>query len=188
LPSLFIDGEPYFNTLKSLDISNTSISNFIYNDNPKDELGNFIRNSYLDLSNFPNLDSIKAYNNTSIREIRCKNDINNPINLETQSFINCSSLNRIKGNFNIIGMEVFKNCSSLKLNDESVYANTLPDQFLEGNDVTNISINSSILRSVFENCSSLSYNDFKRIVVKLNNNVTSTESLFKGCSGITGEI
>lgn len=188
LPSLFIDGEPHFNTLKSLDISNTSISNFIYNDNPKDELGNFIRNSYLDLSNFPNLDSIKAYSNTSIREIRCKNDVTNPINLETQSFINCGSLNRIKGNFNIIGMEVFKNCSSLKLNDESVYANVLPDQFLEGSNVTNISINSSILRSVFENCSSLSYNDFKRIAAKLNNNVTSTESLFKGCTGITGEI
>jgi hypothetical protein len=188
LPSLYIDGSPYFNSLKSLDISNTHISNFIYNDNPKDSNGNFIANSYLDLSNFPNLDSIKAYNNSSLTEIRCKNDQNNPINLETQSFINCTSLRRIKGNFNIVGMEVFKNCGSFKLNEESTYDNVLPDQFIEGEDATNISINYSTLRSVFENCGSLTYNDFKRIIAKLNNGVISIEALFKGCYGISGEI
>ena len=188
LPALFIDGEPNFTSLKILDISNTRISDLVYNDNAKDINGNFIRKNYLDLLNFSNLTSIRAANNSSVLEIRFINDINHPISLDIQSFINCTALRRIKGNFSIIGPEVFKNCSSFKLNDESIYETNLPGEYLEGDSVTNLSINATSIRGVFENCYSLSYNDFKAIVSKFNSNIVSVEATFKGCSNITGEI
>lgn len=188
LPSLYVSGVPYFKSLKSVNISNTSISNFIYNDNPKDIEGNFIRNNYLDLLNFADLDYIRAQNNTSLREIKCQNNLNNPINLDNQSFMNCTSLEKINGHFNIIGVEVFKNCGAFKLNEEEVYTDILPTQFLVGANVANLSITAGSLRNCFESCSRLSFNDFKRIVAKFNSSLISIEGIFKNCGSITGEI
>jgi len=178
---LYIDGLPHFKSLKDINISNTRITNFVYNDNPKDLSGNFIRKDYLDLINFNNLTSIRASNNILLSEIRFKNDILNPILLEAQSFINCSSIQRIKGHFSIGGIDVFKNCSSFKLNDESIYETTLPNEFLEGDSVSNITINTSSLKGVFENCGTLTYNDFEKIIAKFNSTLISVEAAFKGC-------
>nr|DAK03634.1 MAG TPA: hypothetical protein [Bacteriophage sp.] len=41
---------------------------------------------------------------------------------------------------------------------------------------------------MFESCSTLSYNDFKYLMVRLNQNITSLEGLFKNCTGISGDI
>ena len=188
LPSLYIDGIPNFNSLRYLDISNTNITNLIYNDNPKDELGNFIKKDYLDLLNFPELSFIRASNNGGIREIRAINDKLNPVSLDSQAFINCRYLSRVKGHFKIVGQDVFKNCNIFKLNEESIYEITLPGEFLESDSATNLSIESTSLRGVFENCHFLTYNDFKTILSKFNSNIISTEATFKGCVGITGEI
>ena len=188
LPSLYIDGLPNFNSLKSIDISNTRITDLIYNDNPKNLDGSFIRKNYLDLLNFSDLNFIRASNNASITEIRGPNHELQPIVLGSQAFINCTSLNRVKGHFQIEGQDVFKNCNSFKLNDEDVYQTSLPGEFLEGDSVTNLSINSSSLRGVFENCGLISYNDFKFIIAKFNSSIISVEAMFKGCSNITGEI
>jgi hypothetical protein len=123
-----------------------------------------------------------------ITEIRGPNYELYPIALGLQAFINCTSLNRIKGHFSIEGQDVFKNCNSFKLNDEDVYQTSLPGEFLEGDSVTNLSINSNSLRGVFENCGLISYNDFKFIIAKFNSSIISVEAMFKGCSNITGEI
>ncbi len=187
-PSLYIDGEDHFKSLKTVNISNTNISDFVFNDNPRDIEGNYIRKNYLDLISFNNLTSIVATNNTSITEIRCKNDQDNPINLGTQAFSNCSSLQRVKGHLNITGTDVFKNCGQFKLNEEFIYDTSLPEDFLEGDNVTNLSIGSTSLRGVFENCNTITFNDFKKIVAKFNSNIISLEATFKGCSGISGEL
>jgi hypothetical protein len=185
---LYIGGEEHFKSLKTINISNTDISDFIFNDNPKDIGGNYIRKNYLDLINFSNLTSIVATNNTSITEIRCKNDQDNPIDLGIQAFSNCSSLQRVKGHLNITGTDVFKNCGQFKLNEEFIYDTSLPEDFLEGDDVTNLSISSASLRSVFENCNTITFNDFKKVIAKFNSNIISLEATFKGCSGISGEL
>lgn len=188
LASLYVGGVSYFTSLKSLNISNTSIKDLLFNDNPKDLSGQYIRKNYLDLTTFPNINNIIASNNSSVTEIRCLNNPLKPILLPSQAFFNCSSLRRLIGNFEITGWEVFKNCGSFKLNEESVYAAALPNEYLLGDTVTNMSINTYTLRGVFDSCSTLSYNDFKRIVAKFNSTIISLEATFKGCSNITGEI
>ena len=150
--------------------------------------GAFKRNDYLDLTNFPNLQSIKAYGNASLEVIKCLNILTNPVNLERQSFYNCSKLKRIHGHIIIKGIEVFKGCSSFILNDPLIYENSVPETFLLGDAVTNISIDTDSMRNVFEGCYSLSYNDFKKISWKLNSAITSLEGTFKGCVNIDSDI
>lgn len=187
LPSLVVNGAPYFYSLKTLDISNTSITNLMYN-NMKDDEGVYYRYDYLDLQNFPDLQSIRAYGNTFLETVKCSNSIANPVQLENQAFYNCTNLKRVHGHIVITGIEVFKGCTSFILNDPIIYENSVPETFLLGDAVTNISINTSSMRGVFENCSQLSYNDFKKISWQLNSSVTSLESTFKGCQSIDSDI
>lgn len=178
LPPLDINGEPNFTSLRDLNISNTDIKNLNFNGVVKD---------YLDLTNFTDFQTIRASNNLSLTEVRVNNIESKPINLESQCFYNCNKLTRVKGNYQIVGTEVFKHCSAFKINDESTYETSLPFEFLEGDDVTNISINTSSLRGVFEN-SGISYNDFKKVVYQFNNNIVDVEGMFKGCYGIDGSL
>lgn len=180
-----------FTSLKSLDISNTTISAFNYNGSTA---------SYLDLYYFKDLDNIAARNCTNITKVVCYNDQTgaNPINLNTDAFNGCTSLTRVIGYYNICGQSVFKECGNLILNPTEVYANGNSQTFikyadnptLSSNSITNIKFDSSTisLLSCFEGCSSLSYNDFKFIMTKIGSSVTSIEAMFKGCRGINNVI
>lgn len=175
LPSL--TGEKAFNSLKSIDISNTKIKNFVYNNSDN-------TTEYLDLRNFPDLDSIIATNNTALSEIKCVNNPLNPIDLNGQSFFNCAALKKLEGHFRLLGSEVFRNCRSLELNT----VDNDPSAYLEGEGVCNITLSTSNLKSMFDGCSSLSYNDFKRISLRIDETVDSLEATFKGCYKINGKI
>lgn len=181
LPSLYVNGEPNFKSLKSLNISGTSLSTLKYNDRTFD---------YLDLTAFPDLENISALNCRSLVEVRCKNDKDNPIELNGSAFRECTSLVRVKGHLALLGSEVFRNCSSFYLNSNDVYTQYGTDVFLTGDDVTNITFSSDLTETycMFEGCSALSYNDFKYIMVRLTSTLTSLEGMFKGCTGISGDI
>lgn len=182
LPSIFANGQPNFSSLKSLNISNTNISELKYND--------LALVGYLDLSYFPNLDNIQASECKQLTKVVCVNNENNPINLFPGSFRNCSLLNTLYGNFNIMGSEVFRGCTALRLNSDAIYNVQGTSQFLTGNDVCNLSIDSSAssLYALFEQCSNISYNDFKYIMPRLTSSITSIEAMFKECSSINGAI
>lgn len=181
LASLYVNGAPNFKSLKSLKISNTVISTLKYNDQTFD---------YLDLTAFPDLEDIEAQGCKSLVEVRCKNDKNNPIELNAGAFKECSVLQRVKGHLALVGNETFRNCSSFKLNTDDLYTKNGTDVFLEDENATNITFGSSLNDTyyTFENCSSLTYNDFKYIMVRLTSSLTSLEGMFKNCSGISGEI
>lgn len=181
LPSLYVNGEPNFKSLKSLNISGTSLSTLKYNDRTFD---------YLDLTAFPDLENISALNCRSLVEVRCKNDKDNPIELNGSAFRECTSLVRVRGHLALLGSEVFRNCSSFYLNSNDVYTQYGTDVFLTGDDVTNITFSSDLTETycMFEGCSALSYNDFKYIMVRLTSTLTSLEGMFKGCTGISGDI
>lgn len=181
LPSLYVNGEPNFKSLKSLNISNTSLSTLKYNDRTFD---------YLDLTSFPDLENISALGCRSLVEVRCRNDKDNPIELSGSAFKECTSLVRVKGHLALLGNEVFRNCSSFYLNSNEVYTQYGTDVFLTGDNVTNITFDSKLEDTycMFESCSSLSYNDFKYLMVRLTPNLTSLEGMFKGCTNISGDI
>lgn len=181
LPSLYVNGEPNFKSLKSLNISGTSLSTLKYNDRTFD---------YLDLTAFPDLENISALGCRSLVEVRCRNDKDNPIELGGSAFKECTSLVRVKGHLALLGNEVFKNCSSFYLNSNEVYTQYGTDVFLTGDNVTNITFDSKLEDTycMFESCSSLSYNDFKYLMVRLTPNLTSLEGMFKGCTNISGDI
>lgn len=187
LPSLFIGEVANFTSLKSLDISETSISKLTYSD----YIGNPYPNvNYLDLSQFPNLDNILASGCSNLNKVVCTNNENNPINLTSNSFLNCSNLTTLFGHFNILGSNVFRGCSNLKLNDELIYDTYGTSDFIEGNNVCNLMFGNSnnTLLGTFDSCSNLSYNDFKYIMVRIGPNITSLEGTFKECSKINGSI
>ena len=181
LPSLYVNGEPNFKSLKSLNISGTSLSTLKYNDRTFD---------YLDLTAFPDLENISALGCRSLVEVRCRNDKDNPIELSGSAFKECTSLVRVKGHLALLGNEVFRNCSSFYLNSNEVYTQYGTDVFLTGDNVTNITFDSKLEDTycMFESCSSLSYNDFKYLMVRLTPNLTSLEGMFKGCTNISGDI
>lgn len=181
LPSLYVGGEINFDSLVSLDISGTNLSTLAFNDQTF---------TYLNLVSFPNLQNIRAYSCKQLVEIRCKNDPTNPIELQNGSFKDCSSLQRVKGHFSLQGNEVFRGCSVLYLNDDNTYIQYGTDVFLVGDSVTNITFDSVLANTyfMFENCSKFSYNDFKYLMVRLTSTITSMEGMFKGCSGISGNL
>lgn len=168
-------------TLKTLNIANTKIKSFNYNGTQEE---------YLDLSMFPNLQYVYAYSNNELSEIKCRNDQQNPIKLSDSVFKECTSLKRVYGNLQITGSEVFRGCSSLIINTPDTYSSFGYNDFIEGDDVTNVGIGDEVstVKYMFENCSSLSYDDFKYIMYKLNSNINSLEGLFNGCSNISGDI
>ncbi len=181
LPSLYVNGEPNFYSLKSLNISNTSIYTLKYNDRTFE---------YLDLTAFPNLENIEATGCRSLVEVRCKNDQNNPIELNGAAFKECTSLTRIKGHLVLLGSEIFRNCSAFFLNTSDLYTQYGTDVFIPGDNATNITFGQDLTETyyMFESCSTLSYNDFKYLMVRLNSSITSLEGMFKNCIGISGDI
>lgn len=181
LPALMVNGNPNFTSLKKLNISKTKITTLEFNDQTFD---------YLELTSFPDLDSILATDCSNLKIIKCKNDRTNPITLKGYSFSGVSTLERIYGHFELSGNDIFKDCGNFILNESNIYDRFGTNEFLEGTEVTNISfdeINNTYI-SAFEGCTSLSYNDFKYIMVRLKPNIVTLEKLFKGCSNITGAI
>lgn len=161
-----------FTTLKSLNISNTSIKSLNYDSSDNVD--------YLDLSNFPDLQDIQAYNCSELTKVVCSNNVDNPIELQGNSFKNCSNLTDLYGYFNIQGTEVFRGCTNFSLKRQD------GEEFMEN--ATNMSFSTISLYYTFEGCTSLTYSDFKYIMSKLNSTVTSIEGIFKGCTGINGAI
>lgn len=180
-PALYVNGTPNFTSLKSINISDTKISAFKYNN---------LEFEYLNLITFAELHDIQASNCNSLIKIVCPNNKENPIELQNKAFENCSNLTTINGYFSLEGNEIFKSCSQLKLNSEDTYIKNGTNIFLEGENVTNIKFGdaSTSYRSMFESCNTLSYNDFKYIMVRLTDKVTSLEGMFKNCIGISGSI
>lgn len=181
LPSLYVNGEPNFKSLKVLNISDTEISSLKYNDQSFD---------YLDLTAFPDLYDIQARNCKSLEIVKCPNNPENPIELQSSAFRDCSSLTELRGNFELQGTEVFRGCYQLALNSDEVYSKQGTDVFLTGEDVTNIQFSSELLSAyyMFEGCHNLTYNDFKYLMVRLTSSLTSLEGTFKDCIGISGDI
>ena len=181
LPPLYVDGEVWFNTLKSINISRTNTSTLIYNDQTFD---------YLDLTAFPDLDDIVAMDCKELVKVKCLNNVLNPINLNSSSFYGCSNLTRVIGNYNIKGTEVFKGCSKLIINTPEIYQTFVGDAFITDPNGTNLSIDLSIssLYGSFENCSSITADDFKYIMSKIGSNITSLETTFKNCSNVYVDI
>ena len=181
LPALYEAGVSKFTSLKYIDISRTAISAFKYVDN--------MTLDYLELSTFPNLQGIIANDCKQLTVVKCTNDPNNPIELDSRAFANCNSLTRVYGHFKLKGIETFKGCSQLVFNEQDAYSSGTVD-FINLNTATNITIddtNQSLL-STFEGCSNFTYDDFNYLKIRIGQQVTSIEAMFKGCSGITGAL
>lgn len=165
-----------FNTLKTLDLSRTSISYIRFGDSPIKD--------YLDLKDFENLNTLYVQDCQNINKIVCANNYDNPIELVAGAFEGCRSLINLYGNFIVTGTKVFANCSQLKLNLDPT------EDFKSGENVTNISFLEGLnsCYNMFNNCSSLNINDFRYIMEKLPQTVNSLEGMFLGCSGISGRI
>ena len=99
-------------------------------------------------------------------EVRCKNDQNNPIELNGAAFKECTSLTRIKGHLVLLGSEIFRNCSAFFLNTSDLYTQYGTDVFIPGDNATNITFGQDLTETyyMFESCSTLSYNDFKYLM------------------------
>lgn len=181
LPALLVNGTPNFTSLKSIDISSTKIFTLNYNDQSFD---------YLNLSAFPNLSNIMATDCKDLVKVTCTNNKDNPIELENRAFRGCSSLRRCIGHYIITNTEVFRACNSLILNEAETYTQFGTDSFLEGDNVTNISFSSTLQSTFncFEGDISISYDDFKYLMVRLTDSITSMEAMFKGCYGINGAL
>lgn len=181
LPPLAKGTTNEFNSLKSLDISRTKFSAFKYND--QQDL------DYLDLSNFKDLDSIITNENKELVRIKVANNPDNPIDLPSRAFYNCTNLEKIEGNFRITGVETFKGCALLELNDFETYS-FYGTSFIDKEDSANISFHPTLvsLQGTFENCSKISYDDFKYLKIRIGSAVTSIETMFKGCNGISGDL
>ena len=178
LPSLYVNGQPNFKSLKSLNISHTNIKFLNFND---------ISYDYLDLSAFPDLDFLYASNCKKLVKVKCVNNELNPINLPPMAFFECSNLKTLYGNFNITGSSVFYNCTSFKLNEATTYAMQGFDVFLNGDNVCNLTLSSSSLINLFSN-TFITYEDLKFVMLRLNSNVTSIEGIFKNCYSINGPL
>lgn len=179
LPPLKAGGVDNFTSLKSINISKTDYGSLPFQD---------LTPTYLDLKYFPNLDNIHAESCKNLIKVECKNDSTNPINLLSSSFKDCINLTRVVGHYNIMGQEVFKGCSKLILNEQPTYDKYGVNTFLNDVDVTNISIESTNLTGCFESCSSIGYDDFRFLMLRLTNNVTTIERMFKGCLEVSGAL
>lgn len=178
LYSLLLPQQIIWNSLKTLDISNSSISSFKYNQD--------VNVDYLDLSGFPNLDNFYAYNCKNLVKVVCPNNPDNPIDLVNAAFKECTALTTLYGHFRVLGTEIFRNCSSLNFNNVNKYDGK--GTFLVGSDVLNLSFDTSSLYHTFDNCLLLNGDDFKYIMLRLTSKITSLEGCFKYCSGLNIDI
>ena len=179
LPPLKAGGVDNFTSLKSINISKTDYGSLPFQD---------LTPTYLDLKYFPNLDDIHAESCKNLIKVECKNDNTNPINLLSSAFKDCINLTRVIGHYNLTGQETFKGCSKLIINDQPIYDKYGVNTFLNDVDVTNISIESTNLTGCFESCSSIGYDDFRFLMLRLTNNVTTIERMFKGCLEVSGAL
>lgn len=187
-------------SLQSLNLSNSKIK-LINWDN------SFI-GDYLDLQDCPALvaGGINITNNTVIEKVQLPNRRNDPVNLNF-SFDGCTNLTRIYGNLNINKAEAFMNCKKFKIHDTMFngvtvkngsiqrrladdweYENNaiiaIKDEFQEGSQVTNLTINvNGSAASIFRN-TAISAFDVYYVLRHLGPNVTSIASMFRDCPNI----
>lgn len=158
---------PDLSTLRSINIANTTIGYLKYD--------NEVDTTCLDLSRFADMSDITAYNNLQLVTVKCPDNADNPIELQSSAFNGCTNLESITGYFCIQGNDVFRNCSSFSLNRET-------------NENTKIKFDTDSLYRTFEGCTKLTYADFKYLMLQLNSKVTSLDSTFKDCTNIRGAI
>lgn len=181
LPALFVEGRN-FTSLRSLNIARTNISSLKYNDKHETE--------FLDLSTFPDLSSIFAHDCSRLTRVVCANNENNPIELQSNAFANCTSLKRVEGNFLLQGSDIFRDCLELILNTEDTYSRFGINDYYTGPNVTNMNFDPMLDSCIglFEGCAAISFDDFNYLMVRLTDKMASLERMFKGCVSITGEI
>jgi hypothetical protein len=177
IASITFPSKDLWTSLKSLKMYQTNFSYFNYNNSENVD--------YLDLAHFPDLQSITAYSCSNLTKVVLANNIDNPIELGNNAFMNCSKLERVYGHVSIEGTHVFSKCSSFKLNDDWFYQEyTVEADFVDHDEVLNIQFNKDIISNCFEGCGNLTSFDFQYIIGKLNDKITDTKSLFSGCSGV----
>ena len=186
--NLIYPSSEIWKTLKNINMSKTYLSGIKFTD---------VEFDYLDFTGFDELNSIIITDCENITKVSCKNNPAKPVNLYSHSFSGCLNLKRVTGNYNISGINVFKNCRQLIINDPRTYSNQGVSNFLtdfmigeELIQATNIKFDnlSSNLFGTFESCVSLTYDDFKLLMPKIGDNITSMEAMFKGCFNINGAI
>ena len=172
--------------LKELDISETDISYLNYTPDGK----NPVDTGSVDVSQAPDMDHFYAYNNSALKVVRCTYNHDNPIELVQNSFYNCSSLQRIYGNFIITGNQIFKGCSQFTINDDATYKVMGVDDTAWTSSGTNLTLDPSLTTalSMFEGCSSLTTNDFRYMLARLTKSLTTVERMFKDCHSIVMQI
>ena len=176
--SLLLPQQSEWSSLYKLDISNTNITSFKYNQDANVD--------YLDLSGFPNLSFLYASNCRLLTKVVCPNTQANPIELPDSSFKGCSALTTLYGHFLIQSTETFRNCTNLIFNDSSKYDGH--GTFIPGSGVLNLSFSTNSLYYTFEGCVNMTGDDFKYIMLRLNSDITSMEGAFNNCSKIDIDI
>lgn len=173
-------------SLKELNLSNSSIGTFNYDNTPN--------TSFLDLKHFTNLQYINLSENKIVTGIKCPNIEDHYIELTEGSLSGCSNLQYLYGNFKISGTRVFINCSNLVLNSSRIYSQypvlQYPVPFINDEQACNIKFSESLNSTdeLFNGCSSLTGNDFSMLMLSLTDNITSLNKMFLSCSSIDSEI
>lgn len=170
---IILPSKDIFTSLTDLIISSTEINYLNFNGEYTTE--------YLDLTSFPNLKNIKALNCSSLVNVKCAVNPENPIELQTSSFRGCTSLTNLEGYFCIQGEEVFRSCNMLTLNREEQ-----DNEINEGQ--TSLIFDTNSVYHLFEDCNALTYADFKYVMLQLNDKIENMEAVFKNCGNISGAI
>ena len=102
-------------SIKTLDLSNSSINAFQFGANP---VPTYKDMPILDLSNFV-FDSL-SMQNSKVFNIKFNNSKSKPINIGSSFFRGCSNLRRVFGHINLVGQSIFYQCNNY-------YVHELPD-------------------------------------------------------------
>lgn len=173
-------------SLRRLDLSGSQLRYFNYY--------NSTQTSYLDLSQFINLEYLYIRDNAVVTGIKCPNIEGNKIELTNTALTNCSALKFLYGNFELTGNRVFNNCYQLTLNSPTIYNRyallQYPVPFANDAEACNLSIspNLSSLEEMFSGCGNLSSGDFTMMMLHITDNVTNISKMFLNCNNVGTEI
>ena len=173
-------------SLKYLDIGNSNIISFKYDNSPAID--------YLDLEHFTDLENINLTDNRSVQGVICPNIRDHYINLHGNALANCNNLTFLYGNFKILGTRVFLNCYQLTLNSDRIYSQypvlQYPVPFIDDPQACNITFGEYLNSTdeLFNGCFKLSGSDFNMIMLSLTDNITSLNKMFLNCTSVDAEI
>lgn len=177
LKTLTISGCP---NLKYLDLKRASVSVSISIDFtalPKLEkliISDTTLFNSLDLTKCKDLNSLQASNCSTLKIVKCAYDVDNPIELGSESFRGCSALTTLEGNFLLQGPSIFEECSSL-IFDEALTKGTLNINFDKVSDFS----------KTFKNCKNLGSASTvtkwpEEFIHRLNESVSNISEMFYG--------